>query len=233
MRVLLVEDHGIVRTGLRMLLESQPEITVVGEAATAAEMLTLVAPAQPDIVILDLDLGGENAAESIPALLEAAPAARILILTGVRDLEAHRQAVRHGAMGLVLKEKATETLLQALAAVRTGGVWLEPTLVAQVLSELTHPRPTPPPSPEVAKIARLTEREREIITLIGEGLRNQRIAARLYISETTVRHHLNAIFAKLGVASRFELAVYAYQHGLATPPPLTGSAHDALPDTGA
>src|SRR5262249_10328935 len=159
----------------------------------------------------------------------------IVILTGVRDLEAHRQAVRHGAMGLVLKEKAAETLLQALATVRAGGVWLESTLVAQVLSELTHPQPTPPPSPAVAKIARLAERaerEREIMPLIGAGRRNQRIAARLYISETTVRHHLNAIFAKLGVASRFELAVYAYQHGLATPPPLTGSAHGALPGTG-
>src|SRR5262249_41489152 len=232
MRVLLVGVHGIVRTGLRMLLESQPEITVVGEAATAAEMLTLAKPVQPDIGILDLDLGGENAAESIPALLEAAPAVRIVILTGVRDLEAHRQAVPHGAMGLVLKETATETLLQALATVRASGAWLDPTLVAQVLSELTHPRPTPPPSPEEAKIARLTEREREIITLIGEGLQNQRIAARLYISEPTVRHHLNAIFAKLGVASRFELAVYAYQHGLATLPPRTDSAPGAPPEAG-
>ena len=230
MRVLLVEDHGIVRTGLRMLLESQPEITVVGEAATAAEMLTLVAPAQPDIVILDLDLGGENATESIPALLDTAPATRIVVLTGVRDPEAHRQAVRHGAMGLVLKEHATETLLQALATVRVGGAWLEPMLVAQVLSELTHPRPPPPPSPEEAKIARLTEREREIITLIGEGLRNQDIGTRVYISETTVRHHLNAIFAKLGVASRFELAVYAYQHGLATLPPRTDPAPGAPPE---
>ena len=232
MRVLLVEDHGIVRAGLRMLLESQPEITVVGETATTAEMLALTTQTQPDIVILDLDLGGENAAESIPALLETAPAANIVILTGVRDLEAHRQAVQYGAMGLVLKEKATETLLQALAAVHAGGIWLEPTLVAQVLSELTHPRLTPPPSPEEAKIARLTEREREIITLIGEGLRNQNIAARLYISEPTVRHHLNAIFTKLGVASRFELAVYAYQHGLATLPPRTDSAPGAPPEAG-
>jgi len=232
MRVLLVEDHRIVRTGLRMLLESQPGITVVGEAATVAEMLALATPAQPDIVILDLNLGGENAAESIPALLEAAPAARVVILTGVRDPEAHRQAVRHGAMALVLKETATETLLQALATVHAGGAWLEPTLVAQMLSELTHPRPPPPPSPEEAKIARLTEREREIIPLIGEGLRNQDIAARLYISEPTVRHHLNAIFAKLGVVSRFELAVYAYQHGLAQLPPRNGSAHSAPPDAG-
>src|SRR5215471_18992290 len=95
-RVLVVDDHGIMRAGLRMLLESQPGITVVGEAATCAEALALATQAQPDVIVLDLDLGGENALESIPALLGAAPAARILVLTGIRDPEAHRQAVRYG-----------------------------------------------------------------------------------------------------------------------------------------
>jgi DNA-binding NarL/FixJ family response regulator len=232
MRVLLVEDHRIVRTGVRMLLESQPGLTVVGEAATVAEALGCATHAQPDLILLDLALEEENAAASIPALLEAAPVARVVILTGVRDPEVHRQAVRQGAVGLVLKEHAAQTLLQALAAVRRGEFWLDPTLVAQVLSALTHPRPPPPPVPEEARIAPLTEREREIITLIGAGLRNQDIAARVYLSEHTVRHHLHAIFAKLGVASRFELAVYAYQHGLATLPPGMDAAPGAPPATG-
>ena len=217
-RILIVDDHGIVRAGLRMLLESQPGTTVVGEAATCAEALELATREQPDVIILDLDLGGENAVESIPTLLCAAREARILILTGVRDSETHRQAIRHGAMGLVLKEKAAETLLQAIAKVRAGEVWLEPTMVARVLGDLTRPQPSPRPSPEAAKIATLTEREREVITLIGGGLRNKHIAERLYISEATVRHHLTSIFAKLDVADRFELAIYAYQHGLAKPP---------------
>jgi len=137
----------------------------------------------------------------------------------VRDPEAHREAVRRGAMGLVLKEHAAETLLEAIAKVGAGEVWLEPSMVARVLGELTRPQTAQQPiSPEAAKIATLTAREREVITLVGEGLRNQHIAERLYISEATVRHHLTAIFAKLGVADRFELAIYAYQHGLAKPP---------------
>jgi two-component system, NarL family, nitrate/nitrite response regulator NarL len=217
-RVLIIDDHGIVRAGLRMLLESQPGITVVGEAATCADALELATRAQPDVIVLDLDLGGENAVESIPALLQAAREARILILTGVRDSETHRQAIRHGAMGLVLKEKAAETLLQAIAKVRAGEVWLEPTMIARVLGDLTRSQTSPRTSPEAAKIATLTEREREVITLIGEGLRNKHIAERLYISEATVRHHLTSVFAKLNVSDRFELAIYAYQHGLAKPP---------------
>src|SRR5438132_7173997 len=197
-RVLIVDDHGIVRAGLRMLLESQPGLTVVGEAATCAEALALATGEQPDVIVLDLDLGMENAIESIPTLLSAVPEARILVLTGVRDPEAHREAVRRGAMGLVLKEHAAETLLEAIAKVRAGEVWLEPSMVARVLGELTRPQTAQPISPEAAKIATLTGREREVITLVGEGLRNQHIAERLYISEATVRHHLTAIFTKLG-----------------------------------
>jgi len=217
-RVLIVDDHGIMRAGLRMLLESQPGMTVVGEASTCADALVLATDTQPDVIVLDLDLGGENAVQSIPTLLRATPDTRILVLTGVRDPEVHRQAIRHGALGLVCKEKAVETLLQAITKVRAGEVWLEPTMIARVLGDLTRPQPSPQASAEATKIARLTEREREVITLVGEGLRNKHIAARLYISEATVRHHLTAIFAKLDVSDRFELAIYAYQHGLAQPP---------------
>src|SRR5262245_65866017 len=97
-RVLIVDDHGIMRAGLRMLLESQPGVTVVGEASTCTEALALAATMQPDVIVLDLDLGGENAVKSIPTLLHTAPETRILVLTGVRDAEAHRQAIRHGAL---------------------------------------------------------------------------------------------------------------------------------------
>jgi two-component system, NarL family, nitrate/nitrite response regulator NarL len=217
-RVLIVDDHGIMRAGLRMLLESQAGIMVVGEASSCADALALATCTQPDVIVLDLDLGGENAVESIPTLLRTAPETRILVLTGLRDPEVHRQAIRHGALGLVFKEKAVETLLQAITKVRAGEVWLEPTMIAQVLGDLTRPQLSPQTSSEATKIARLTEREREVITLVGEGLRNKHIAARLYISEATVRHHLTAIFAKLDISDRFELAIYAYQHGLAKPP---------------
>src|SRR5215510_14483286 len=114
-RVLIVDDHGIMRAGLRMLLESQPGLAVVGEADTCAEALALATGTQPDVIVLDPDLGGENAIASIPTLLRVAPDTRILVLTGVRDPEVHRQAIRQGALGLVVKEKAVETLLQAIA----------------------------------------------------------------------------------------------------------------------
>ena len=217
-RVLIVDDHGIMRAGLRMLLESHPGFAVVGEASTCADALALATGTQPDVIVLDLDLGGENSIESIPTLLRIVPETRILVLTGVRDPEIHRQAIRHGALGLVFKEKAVETLLQAITKVRAGEVWLESTMIARVLGDLTRPQPSPQASAETTQIARLTEREREVITLVGEGLRNKHIAERLYISEATVRHHLTAIFAKLDVSDRFELAIYAYQHGLAKPP---------------
>src|SRR5262252_10194351 len=171
LRVLLVAEHALVRAGGRILLDTAPGITVVGAAATVAEALVLAAHTQPDILLLDLDLVGEQGAARIPALLEAAPAARLVVLTGVRDPEAHRQAVRHGALGLVVKAQAPATLRQALVQVHTGGVWLEPPLVAWALRAL--PPPARPPASEAAAIARLTAREREVIPLLVAGLRNQ------------------------------------------------------------
>lgn len=212
-RVLIVDDHPMLRAGLRMLLESQSGITVVAETDNCASALETTSREQPDIVLLDLDLGGQNALDCLPALLEAAEQVRVIILTGIRDAEIHQEAVRLGAMGLVLKEQATETLLNAIECVQAGEVWLDRTLVARVLGRMA--RPSPPRDPEAARIATLTEREREVITLIGEGLRNKQIAERLFISETTVRHHLTSIFDKLGVADRLELVIYAYRHGLA------------------
>src|SRR4029450_11659556 len=108
-----------------------------------------------------------------------------------------------GAVGLVMKEKAVATLLEAITKVHAGEVWLERTMIARVLGDLTRPQAPPQPSPTAPTIARLTEREREVITLVGEGLKNKHIAARLYISEATVRHHLTAIFSKLHISDRF------------------------------
>jgi len=216
-RVVIVDDHVVVRTGLRLLIESQPGITVVGEASNGAEALAVVARTQPDVIVLDLDLGEESGLDCFPDLRAAASTARVLVLTGVRDPELHRRAVRLGSMGLVRKEEAAEVLLQAIKKVHAGEVWLEPAMIASVLSEMTGTRASQLLDPEAAKIASLTEREREVVTLMGQGLRNKQIAERLGISETTVRHHLTSIFAKLGVTDRLELVIYIYRHGLARP----------------
>jgi two-component system nitrate/nitrite response regulator NarL len=217
-RVLIIDDHAIVRTGLRMLLESQAGITVVGEAANRTDALATAVREQPDIILLDLDLGGESSLDCLPELLAVASEARVLILTGVCDPELHRRAVYLGAMGLVLKEKAVAVLLQAIEKVRAGEVWLEGAMIASVLREMTQTRETLQTDPEAARIAMLTEREREIVALVGQGLRYKQVAERLFISEITVRHHLTAIFAKLRVADRLELVIYAYRHGLANLP---------------
>lgn len=214
-RILLVEDHIIVRAGLRMLIESRAGIEVVGETGALAESVSLARQEQPDIILLDLDMGGQSSLDILPELL-AAGRARVIILTGVRDPEAHRQAVRLGAVGLVLKEHATEVLLKAIEKVQSGEVWLDRSMTANVLGELSRRQAIQ--DLEAPKIATLTPREREVIALIGEGLRNREIGARLFITESTVRHHLTSIFDKLGLSDRFELAIYAYRHGLAAPP---------------
>jgi DNA-binding NarL/FixJ family response regulator len=210
-RLLIIDDHALLRAGLRMLLESQEGLVVVGETDNCLEAEQLTTREQPDIILLDLDLHGEIAVDCIPALLAAAQRARVIVLTGVQDAELHRRAVHLGAVGLVLKHKAYAVLLKAIACVQAGEVWLERTMMAHVLMRLTR---TDAPDPEADKIATLTEREREVIMLIGEGIKNQQIAERLCISRVTVGHHLSSIFDKLGVSDRLALVIYAYRHGL-------------------
>ena len=218
MRVLLVDDHVVVRAGLRLIIESQPDMQMAGEAGNRDEALALAAKTQPDIVLLDLDLGDHSGVDVIGNLLEAARDTRVIILTGLRDPEVHRRAVMLGAMGVVAKDKAPDVLIKAIRSVSAGEAWLDPTMIAGVLADLARAKKGPAPDPEATKIATLTNREREVVGLVGEGLRNREIADRLFISETTVRHHLTSIFSKLEVSDRVELLIYAYRHGLADPP---------------
>ena len=222
-RVLLVDDHALVRTGLRMMIESDSGLVVIGEVATREEALAAAAREQVDIILLDLDLGGESSLDFLPELIQTSNGARVLVLTGVLDPDMHHKAVRLGAMGLVHKVEVAKVLLTAIKKVHAGEVWLRRTMVANVLNELSQPPEPAPADPEAPKIARLTDREQEVIALIGEGLRNKQIAERLFISEPTVRHHLGAIFDKLEVMDRLELIIYAYKHGLATLPSAANS----------
>lgn len=217
-RVLLVDDHVVVRAGLRMLIESQPGLEVAGEAGSSAEALTIAAEARPDVVLLDVDLGGENGLDLLPVFMATLPAARVMILTGIRDSEIHTRAVRLGARGLVLKNIAADTLIKAIHKVYAGEMWLDRSLTASVLTSLLRSGDAKDYSPEAASIASLTDRELEIIGLVGEGLKNKHIGERLFISETTVRHHLTSIFSKLGVSDRLELVIFGYKHGLAKLP---------------
>jgi DNA-binding NarL/FixJ family response regulator len=165
-RILLIEDHAVVRAGLRLLIESRPELVVVGEAANRSDALSLAARERPDIILLDLDLGSENGLDLLPGLLAAVSQAHVLILTGVRDVEEHRQAIRRGAMGLVLKEHAPEVLLKAIEKVYAGEVWLDRSMLASVLSEMAASKARPADAGAV-RIATLTEREREVVALVA------------------------------------------------------------------
>jgi DNA-binding NarL/FixJ family response regulator len=218
-RLLIIDDHAMTRKVLGFFLEYQPDLTVVGDAGSPEEALAAAVREQPDIILLDLDRGEAHGLDLLPELTAAAPAARVIVLTGVRDVHKHRRAVSLGAVGLVLKECAPEVLLEAIARITTGEVWLDNLLVASMLHEMTRsPRSSPPLDPEMIAMKALTAREREIITLIGQGCRNQTIADRLCISESTVRNHLTSIYATLAVTNRLELAIYAYRHGLASFP---------------
>lgn len=211
-RIVLVDDHAIVRAGLRMLIESIDRFAVVGEAGNQAEALAVVAREQPDIILLDLDLEGRSSLEFFAELASAARDARILVLTAVRDPEMHRRAVLLGSMGVVLKSQATDILLKAIEKVHQGEIWLDRSTMTSVLTSMSAAKRGE--NENAAKIATITRRESEVINLIGEGLRNRQISHRLFISEITVRHHLTSIFSKLGVSNRLDLAVYAFRHDL-------------------
>ena len=217
-RILVVDDHAILRQGLRMLVEAEAGFAIVGEAEDGGRALSLAATEQPDIVVLDIDLGSDNGLDLIAGIQQAAPSSRILVLTGLRDVEAHRRAFRLGARGLVVKEAAASTLMKAIRKVHEGEIWLDRASTAHLLSEMSKPAPPPAVNPEAAKIGKLSARELEVTALLGEGLSNKLIADRLSISETTVRHHLTSIFAKLGVPDRLALLLYAHRNGLVKPP---------------
>lgn len=212
-RILLVDAHRLVRAGLRMLIDSQAGMAVVGEAANRAEALALADHEQPDLILLDLDLGDESGLDLLPELCGHRHA-RVIVLTGVRDTEMHSAAVRLGAMGVVLKQQPPDVMVKAIEKVHAGQIWLDRALVASVLTSFSHEAVPSPIDPEQSKLRTLTERESQVIALICEGLQNKHIGQRLSISETTVRHYLTSIFDKLGVANRLELVIYAYRHQL-------------------
>lgn len=216
-RILLVHDQQLVRAGLRLLLEREPDFCITAEAANVAQTLE-AATAQPDIILLNFKLGRESGLDVLLQLPQVSTQTRVIVLTDSAEAEPQQRAVRHGAMGVVIKTETPAVLVEAIRKVQSGEVWLHRAIVAAVLRELVHPKETEPSVTEVPKHQRITEREREVISLVGEGLRNKQIAERLYISEATVRHYLTSIFEKLGVIDRLGLIIYAYQHGLAKLP---------------
>jgi DNA-binding NarL/FixJ family response regulator len=214
-RIVLIDDHSILREGLRMIIENDPQIEILGEADNIKDALALIESRKPDVILLDLDLGSENALDFMPEIKECCEDSRILILTGTIDQDIHKQAIQLGASGILLKNQAGGTLLKAIKKVHQGEAWIDRTLTARIVAAShINSQSKNEDDDEQRKIATLTNREREIVKLIAEGLVNKDISERLFIGDKTVRNSLSVIYSKLEVANRLELAIYAARHGL-------------------
>lgn len=218
-RVFVADDHQITLWGLRRLIESSSRpMEVVGTASSCTELLNHDAAAMADVILLDLDLGGEDAAASIACLRQRCPG-RVLILTASDNADQHRAAMMKGACGVVHKSAPADTILRAIEKVNGGEIWLDRVLLGEVLGMLTHDSPATAPrqtDPDAQRIASLTPREREIVvTMVHRaGAKQIAVADELNMSEHTLRNHLTTIYSKLEVRGRLELHVFCTMHGL-------------------
>ncbi|GGV19476.1 response regulator [Streptomyces spectabilis] len=212
-RVFLLDDHEVVRRGLRDLLEGEPDIEVVGDAGTGAQALVRGPALRPDVAVLDVRLPDGDGIRVCRELRSLMPDLACLMLTSFDDEDALLDAIMAGAAGYVLKQIKGSDLVTAVRTVASGQSLLDPATTARLMRSLRGPGDAPPP--EDARIAALNDRERAILALVGEGLTNRQIGERLYLSEKTVKNHISRMLAKLGVERRVQAAVLAAQ---VTPP---------------
>ena len=211
-RIVIADDHHLVREGLRRLLELQADFTVVGEAADGLEALERVKALKPDVLLLDVAMPRMNGLEVLRALAEASTTARIVLLTASIDGEETAQALRLGARGVVLMESAVEQLYLCLHAVMKGEFWIGHERLGDLLQALMQVDRAS--SPEARPASTLTPRERQVVAAVADGASNKDIGKAFGLSEQTVKNHLSNIFDKLGVSTRLELALYAVHHRL-------------------
>jgi DNA-binding NarL/FixJ family response regulator len=210
-RVALLDDHTLFRDGLRRLLDTEPDIDLVAEAKNGAEIFPLIEREQPDLLLLDLNLQNESGLDLLPRLIEQHPDLKVLVLTASIDQEDRINSIKLGARGVVLKYAASENLIKSIRKVAEGEMWVDHETTKKLFEELADKRSPKAESP----LDLLTDREREVTALVGEGLRNKEIAERLFISERTVKTHISNIFQKLDLSDRLELALFAINQGLA------------------
>ena len=204
--VFLLDDHEIVRRGIRDLLEAEGDIEVVGEASTAEQAVGRVHALDPDVAVLDVRLEDGNGIEACRDIRSLHPRTACLILTSFADDEALFQAILAGAAGYLLKQIRTNDLVDAVRRVAAGQNLLDPTVTARVLERLRSG------NPQDELLARLTEQERKVLVLLAEGLTNRQIGEKLHLAEKTVKNYVTSVLSKLGMTRRTEAAVYAVRH---------------------
>ena len=216
MKVVIADDQQLVRAGLRMILEHQPDIEVVGEASDGVEALELARRTQPQVLLMDIRMPRMDGLEATRALAaQPGIATRVLILTTFQVDDYVFEAMRSGASGFLLKTAPPDELVRAVRTVAAGDSLLSPSVTRSVIAEFVRLSPAPRPAP--AELGSLTEREREVLKLLAAGLSNAEIAARLFLGEATVKTHVGRVLGKLGLRDRVQAVVFAYENGVALP----------------
>ncbi len=209
-RVIIADDHAIVRRGIAALLATEPGIDVTGEAQNGREAITLVKKLQPDVVLMDMVMPEVDGLEAIRQIVEEQPEIRILVLTSFSSVEMILPAIRAGALGYLLKDSSPDELVSAIHQVYGGNSTLHPAVARKLLEQISHPEQS------IESLEALTEREIVVLRLVAQGQSNREIANELTISEATVRTHVSHILAKLELSSRTQAALYALRKGLAS-----------------
>jgi DNA-binding NarL/FixJ family response regulator len=212
--VLIADDQDLVREGLRMLLEAEPDLAVTGEAADGNAALTQARLLDPDVILMDVRMPAMNGIEATTRLVKAGSRARILMLTTFHLDEYVYRALKAGASGFLLKDASRDQLTGAVRAVAAGETLLAPAVTRRLIEDFCS---GPAPGTEQSSAAGLSERELGVVRLVAQGLSNAEIAAGLYLSEATVKSHVARILARLGLRDRVQVAVYAYEHGIVRP----------------
>lgn len=213
-RVLIADEHPLTLAGLRNTIAEHQDIEVCAECSSWLDLLNAAQEHAPDVVVLSESLYGESRADCMEQIAKAKAECSVLLLTSQRDLQFHRDALRAGVKGILLSHRPTACIARAIREVKKGRLWFERSVTEGVVVEFVS-RKHRKPDPDEVKIGSLTQREREVIGLISQGLKNKEIASRLFISNATVSHHLTSIFRKLEVSDRLLLVIYAYKKGLA------------------
>jgi DNA-binding NarL/FixJ family response regulator len=215
-RIVVADDHQVVRTGFAALLDTQPDFTVVGTACDGVEAVKIARELRPDVVLMDVRMPTMDGIEATKQLTESGVSPRILILTTFDLDEYVYDALCAGASGFLLKDVTAERLFDAVRVVAAGEALLAPTVTRRLIDEFTRPRPRPAAAP-VAALATLTPRETQVLRLVAEGLSNPEIANRLVVTEETVKTHVSRVLSKLGLRGRTQAVVIAYESGLVVP----------------